>query len=90
MDPDGAFFAGRSSRQVGCPGRAALADPTEVVAISKSVRKDRIDENIDVFDFELTQDEMSAIATMDTGISLFFDHRDPDQVGRLGTARLDI
>ena len=62
----------------------------EVVAISKSVRKDRIDENIDVFDFELTQDEMSAIATMDTGISLFFDHRDPDQVGRLGTARLDI
>jgi len=33
------------------------------VAISKSVRKDRIDENIDVFDFELTQDEMSAIAT---------------------------
>ena len=90
MDPDGAFFAGRSSRQVGCPGRAALADPTEVVAISKSVCKDRIDENIDVFDFELTQDEMSAIATMDTGISLFFDHRDPDQVGRLGTARLDI
>ena len=34
----------------------------EVVGISKSVW-DRIDENIDVFDFELTQDEMSAIAT---------------------------
>lgn len=62
----------------------------EVVAIPKSVRKDRIDENIDVFDFELTQDEMSAIATMDTEMSHFFDHRDPDQVGRLGTARLDI
>jgi hypothetical protein len=62
MDPDGAFFAGRSLRQVGCPGRAALADPREVVGISKSVW-DRIDENIDVFDFELTQDEMSAIAT---------------------------
>jgi diketogulonate reductase-like aldo/keto reductase len=49
----------------------------EVVAISKSMRNDRIDENIDVFDFELTQDEMSAIATLDTGMSLFFDHRDP-------------
>jgi 2,5-diketo-D-gluconate reductase A len=62
----------------------------EVVAIPKSVRKDRIEENIDVFDFDLTQDEMTAIATMDTGMSLFFDHRDPDQAGRLGTARLDI
>ena len=63
IDPDGAFFAGRGSRQVGCPGRAALADPLEVVAIAKSVCKDCIDENIDVFDFELIQDEMSAIAT---------------------------
>jgi 2,5-diketo-D-gluconate reductase A len=62
----------------------------EVAAIPKSVCNDRIDENIDVFDFELTQDEMSAIATMDTGMSLFFDHRDTEQVGRLGTARLDI
>jgi 2,5-diketo-D-gluconate reductase A len=62
----------------------------EVVAIPKSVCKDRIDENIDVFDFELTQEEMFAIATMDTGMSLFFDHRDTEQVGRLGTARLDI
>jgi 2,5-diketo-D-gluconate reductase A len=62
----------------------------EVVAIPKSVRKDRIEENFDVFDFNLTPDEMTAIAPMDTGSSLFFDHRDPHQVGRLGTARLDI
>jgi 2,5-diketo-D-gluconate reductase A len=34
-------------------------------------------ENIDVFDFELTDDQMAAIATLDTGSSLFFDHRDP-------------
>jgi 2,5-diketo-D-gluconate reductase A len=62
----------------------------EVAAIPKSVRKDRIEENFDVFDFELSSDEMTAIAAMDTETSLFFDHRDPDQVGRLGTARLDI
>ena len=62
----------------------------EVVAIPKSVRKDRIEENFDVFDFELSSDEMTAIAAMDTETSLFFDHRDPDQVGQLGTARLDI
>jgi hypothetical protein len=42
----------------------------EVVAIPKSVRKDRIDENIDVFDFELTQDEMSAIAAMDQAVTM--------------------
>ena len=33
---------------------------------------------------------MTTIAAMDTGTSLFFDYRDPDQVSRLGTARLDI
>ena len=46
-------------------------------------------ENIDVFDFELTDDEMTRIAAMDTGASLFFDHRDPAVVGQLGTYRLD-
>ena len=35
-------------------------------------------ENIDVFDFELTDDEMARIAAMDTGATLFFDHADPD------------
>jgi hypothetical protein len=49
-----------------------------------------LDENFDGFDFELTQDQMTAIAAMDTRTSVFFDHRDPDQVRRLGTARLDI
>jgi 2,5-diketo-D-gluconate reductase A len=44
------------------------------------------------FEDQLTDDrgQMTAIAAMDTGTSVFFDHRDPDQVGRLGTARLDI
>ena len=48
-----------------------------VVAIPKSVRAERMAENIDVFDFALTDDQMAPIATLDTGGSLFFDHRDP-------------
>jgi 2,5-diketo-D-gluconate reductase A len=60
-----------------------------VVVIPKSVRADRIAENIDVFDFAPTDDEMTRIATMDTGASLFLDHRDPAAASQLGTYRLD-
>jgi len=55
----------------------------EVVAIPKSVHAERIHENFDVFDFELTADEMETIAALDEGESLFFDHRDPEMVERL-------
>ena len=48
-----------------------------VVAIPKSVRKERIVENFNVFDFELSAEDMEAIVTLDTKTSLFFDHRDP-------------
>jgi 2,5-diketo-D-gluconate reductase A len=58
-----------------------------VVAIPKSVRKERMAENFNVFDFELTPDEMSAIATLDTGASNFFDHRDPAMVKMLSEAK---
>lgn len=44
-------------------------------------------ENFDVFDFELTPDEMSSIATLDTGTSAFFDHRDPAMVKWLSEAK---
>ncbi|MFD5065328.1 aldo/keto reductase [Streptomyces sp. NPDC058394] len=60
-----------------------------IVAIPKSVRTERMAENIDVFDFALTDDQMASIATLDTGGSLFFDHRDPAVAGRLGKRRLD-
>ena len=56
-----------------------------VIVIPKSVRKDRMAENMDIFDFELTADQMASIARMDTGASLFFDHRDPEAVIRLGS-----
>jgi 2,5-diketo-D-gluconate reductase A len=57
----------------------------DVVVIPKSVRPDGMRENIDVFDFELTDDEMARIAAMDTGTTLFFDHRDPDMVSWLNS-----
>jgi 2,5-diketo-D-gluconate reductase A len=57
----------------------------DVVVIPKSVRPDRMRENIGVFDFELSDDEMARIAAMDTGRTLFFDHRDPDMVSWLNS-----
>jgi 2,5-diketo-D-gluconate reductase A len=61
----------------------------EVVVIPKSVRRERMAQNFDIFDFELTDEEMTRIAAMDTGASLFFDHRDPQMVSMLGTRRVD-
>ncbi|MBN1172413.1 MAG: aldo/keto reductase [Micromonosporaceae bacterium] len=61
----------------------------DVVVIPKSVRPQRMAENLDVFDFALTDDEMTRIATLDTGASVFFDHRDPAMVAWLGGRRVD-
>ncbi len=55
----------------------------DVVTIPKSVRRERMEQNLEVFDFALTDEDMSRIATMDTGASLFFDHRDPAMVSWL-------
>ena len=60
-----------------------------VVAIPKSVRKERMAENFNIFDFEMTSEDMDAIKPLDTGKSLFFDHRDPAMVKSLGTRKLE-
>jgi 2,5-diketo-D-gluconate reductase A len=58
-----------------------------IIVIPKSVRKERMAENFDIFNFELTQQEMNAITQLDTGTSLFFDHRDPAMVKLLSEAK---
>ena len=52
----------------------------DIVALPKSTHKDRMEQNIDIFDFRLTDDDMTAITGLDTGTSLFFDHNTPEAV----------
>ena len=54
-----------------------------VSVLPKTVTKSRMIENKNVFDFELTTEDMDVIKQLDNGVSLFFSHRDPDMVERL-------
>lgn len=49
-----------------------------IIVIPKSTHAERMKENIDIFDFSLTDEEMQTIASLDTGHSLFFDHHDAE------------
>lgn len=51
-----------------------------VIVIPKSIRKERMRQNMEVFDFIIAEDDRMAIAAMDEGKSLFFSHNDPDFV----------
>ncbi len=61
-----------------------------IIALAKSSRKERMMENINVLDFELSAEDMTAITTLDTKTSSFFDHRDPEMVKWLGERKLTI
>ncbi len=60
-----------------------------IVAIPKSVRKERMAENFNIFDFRLSAEDMEAIKALDTNASLFFDHRDPNMVKWLSERTLN-
>ena len=61
-----------------------------VVVIPKSVRPERMAENIAVFDFHLAPEDMDLIATLDTRRSCFLSHRDPETVKWLGTMKYEM
>ncbi|MND79437.1 Glyoxal reductase [compost metagenome] len=61
-----------------------------IASLAKSVRKERMEENLDILDFELSQDEMVQIAALDTATSAFFSHRDPAKVEWLTQRKLDV
>ena len=60
-----------------------------VIVIPKSTHIERMRQNMEVFDFALTDDDMAAIAALDGGKSLFFSHYDPDFVDFLLTIKAD-
>ncbi|CAI6041706.1 Glyoxal reductase [Paenibacillus sp. JJ-100] len=61
-----------------------------IVVIPKSVRKERLVENFDIFDVTLSSEDMKAIATLDTGESLFMKIDDPEVAKMLGQLKVDI
>lgn len=61
-----------------------------IVALAKSVRKERMLENLAVFDFELSEEDMQFITTLETGKSSFFSHRDPAIVKWMSERKLGL
>ncbi|MCV5719969.1 aldo/keto reductase, partial [Escherichia coli] len=61
-----------------------------IVSLAKSVRKERMEENINILDFELSPEYMLQITALDTATSAFFSHRDPAMVEWLTGRKLDV
>lgn len=61
-----------------------------IASLAKTVRRERMAENLAIFDFELSGEDMARIATLDTGTSSFFSHRDPAIVKWMAERRLDL
>ncbi|GMX66805.1 aldo/keto reductase [Paenibacillus elgii] len=62
----------------------------EVVVIPKSVRKERLIENFDIFNFELSAEDIASISTLDTRESLFLSLNDPEVAKMMGNWRVDL
>ncbi len=81
------FFNNQTLKEIGQAHGKSVAQvalrflvQSRVVVIPKSVRKDRMEENLNIFDFVLNDEEMKAIEALDTAQSLFFSHYDPQTV----------
>jgi 2,5-diketo-D-gluconate reductase A len=61
-----------------------------IVVLAKSVRKERMLENLAIFDFELSETDVQAVAALETGASSFFSHRDPAIVKWMSERKLDL
>jgi 2,5-diketo-D-gluconate reductase A len=61
-----------------------------IIVIPKSVRKERMEENLNIFDFLLNSEDMQTIQTLDQNTSAFMDHRDPNVVKWLASRKLDL
>lgn len=86
------FFQNETLSEIGKKHGKSVAQVTlrwmiqrNIVVIPKSVTPSRIKENFEVFDFELTQDEMNQIAGLNTNTSSFFSHREPKMVEQFKT-----
>jgi 2,5-diketo-D-gluconate reductase A len=62
----------------------------DVVVLAKTVRPERMRENLDVFDFVLDETDMTNVASLETGASSFFSHRDPAMIRWMKDRKLDI
>lgn len=62
----------------------------KVIVIPKSVHTERIIENFNIFDFNLDQEDMDLIVSLDKNVSSFINHRDPETVKRLTSFKLDL
>ncbi len=60
------------------------------MTLAKSVRKEPMAENLNIFDFQLDDSDMARIAALETGTSSFFSHRDPAIVKWMSERRLDV
>ncbi|MCG7338945.1 aldo/keto reductase [Staphylococcus sp. ACRSN] len=62
----------------------------DIIVLAKSVKEERIRQNIDVFDFELTDEDMKRITDLNTDQSQFFDHKDPERIKNISNVKFDI
>lgn len=62
----------------------------EIVVLAKSVRPERMAENIDVFDFSLTDEDKNEIASLNEGVSQFFSHANPEIIRWMAERRLEV